>query len=447
MQRVFSSPFTLILGLFTSSLFTVSVSANNALYLMEGEAKPVITAQDIDTVFVANPVIADYQVIDRKKIVVFGKKMGTTSLMVFDENAQTLVNRKLVINQSFDEIIQQVRLHFPRSQVTVSNIGNQVVLTGTVATAVEKDGINDLVGELLSKNVEKTTHTWTKDEGEDEIIDFMTKRKYAGIVNQIEVATTKQVNVKLSIAEVSQNFMENFGVQYGSAGQTAGVFVNPILDFSANDLLATISAVGDDSVGQILAEPNLSVISGESASFLVGGEIPVVTVVDGGTNVEFKEFGIRLDMVAKVLRDDKIKLSLQPEVSSLDTQYANELFSLPALKTRRAKTTIELGNGQSFVLAGLLSSEDVELLRKVPYIGDIPILGALFRHTETSRNKTELVIVATVNLVKPVEATQVQLPSMLRTSNLSRFFGLSDVYTPVIEQRAQDILTTGGFKK
>ncbi|KII76015.1 type II and III secretion system protein family protein [Vibrio renipiscarius] len=447
MQRVFSNPFLLILGLFTSSLFAVSVSANNALYLMEGEAKPVITAQDIDTVFVANPEIADYQVIDRKKIVVFGKKMGTTSLMVFDENAQTLVNRKLVINQSFDEIIQQVRLHFPRSQVTVSNIGNQVVLTGTVATAVEKDGINDLVGELLSKNVEKTTHTWTKDEGEDEIIDFMTKRKYAGIVNQIEVATTKQVNVKLSIAEVSQNFMENFGVQYGSAGQTAGVFVNPILDFSANDLLATISAVGDDSVGQILAEPNLSVISGESASFLVGGEIPVVTVVDGGTNVEFKEFGIRLDMVAKVLRDDKIKLSLQPEVSSLDTQYANELFSLPALKTRRAKTTIELGNGQSFVLAGLLSSEDVELLRKVPYIGDIPILGALFRHTETSRNKTELVIVATVNLVKPVEATQVQLPSMLRTSNLSRFFGLSDVYTPVIEQRAQDILTTGGFKK
>ncbi|MFA0412218.1 type II and III secretion system protein family protein [Vibrio renipiscarius] len=447
MQRVFSNPFLLILGLFTSSLFAVSVSANNALYLMEGEAKPVITAQDIDTVFVANPEIADYQVIDRKKIVVFGKKMGTTSLMVFDENAQTLVNRKLVINQSFDEIIQQVRLHFPRSQVTVSNIGNQVVLTGTVATAVEKDGINDLVGELLSKNVEKTTHTWTKDEGEDEIIDFMTKRKYAGIVNQIEVATTKQVNVKLSIAEVSQNFMENFGVQYGSAGQTAGVFVNPILDFSANDLLATISAVGDDSVGQILAEPNLSVISGESASFLVGGEIPVVTVVDGGTNVEFKEFGIRLDMVAKVLRDDKIKLSLQPEVSSLDTQYANELFSLPALKTRRAKTTIELGNGQSFVLAGLLSSEDVELLRKVPYIGDIPILGALFRHTETSRNKTELVIVATVNLVKPVEATQVQFPSMLRTSNLSRFFGLSDVYTPVIEQRAQDILTTGGFKK
>ncbi|RJX68445.1 type II and III secretion system protein family protein [Vibrio sinensis] len=442
MQRLFTSLFSLMF-----SFLAFSVSASGSIYLMEGEAKPVVTSQAIDTVFISDPSVADYQVIDRTKIVVFGKKIGTTSLMLFDENAQTLVSKKLVVNQSFDEIIQQVRLHFPRSNVTVSNIGKQVVLKGTVATAAEKDGINDLVGELLSKDVEKTTHVWTKDEGEDEVIDFMTKRKYAGIVNQIEIAMTKQVNVKLSIAEVSQSFMENFGVQYGSAGRTAGVFVNPIFDFSANDLLATITAVGDDSIGQILAEPNLSVISGESASFLVGGEIPVVTVVDGGTNVQFKEFGIRLDMVAKVLRDDKIKLSLQPEVSSLDTQYADELFSLPALKTRRAKTTIELGNGQSFVLAGLLSSEDVELLRKVPYIGDIPILGSLFRHTETSRNKTELVIVATVNLVKPVEPSQVQLPSMIRTYNLSRYLGISNDYTPLVEQRAHDILATGGFKK
>ncbi|WP_162062823.1 type II and III secretion system protein family protein [Vibrio taketomensis] len=442
------SSFKITLGvLLATSLFSIIAHASGFIYLMEGEAKPVVTTTDIDTVFISDPEVADYQVIDTKKIVVFGKKMGTTSLMLFDENAQTLVNRKLVINQSFAEISQQVRLHFPTSDVSISNIGEQVVLTGVVATEDEKDGINDLVGELLSKDVEKTIHTWEKDDGDDEIIGFMTKREYKGIVNQIEVNTTKQVNVKLSIAEVSQSFMENFGVQYGDAGQTAGVFVNPILDFSADDLLATITAVGDDSIGQVLAEPNLSVISGESASFLVGGEIPVVTIVDNATNVEYKEFGIRLDMVAKVLRDDKIKLSLQPEVSSLDTQYTDERYSLPALKTRRAKTTIELGNGQSFVLGGLLSTEDVESLRKVPYIGDIPILGSLFRNTETSRNKTELVIVATVNLVQPIAPHQVQLPSMKRTSNLSRLFSIDEEYSPVVTQRAQDILATGGFKK
>lgn len=426
-------------------LISHSVVASNSLYLKEGEAKPIVTKASIDTIFISDPNIADYQVIDPNKIVVYGKQKGSTSLMLFDENSHTLLNQRLVVNQSFAEIMQQIRLHFPSSEVTVSNIGKQVVLTGKVSTEEEKDGINDLVGELLSKDVEKTIRTWSQ--GDGEAVDFMTKREYKGLVNQIEVNLTKQVNVKLSIAEVSQSFMENFGIQYGDSGQSTGVFVNPIFDFSADDLLATITAVGDDLVGQVLAEPNLSVISGESASFLVGGEVPVVTIVDGGTNIQYKEFGIRLDMIAKVLRDDKIKLSLQPEVSSLDTQYADARYSLPALKTRKAKTTIELGNGQSFVLGGLLSSEDVESLRKVPYIGDIPILGGLFRHTETTRNKTELVIVATVNLVQPIRSNQVQLPSLLRTSNLSRFLAIKEEYSPVVTQRVQDILATGGFKK
>ncbi|WP_434999427.1 type II and III secretion system protein family protein [Vibrio scophthalmi] len=444
MSRYFASLFVLVTALACS----FGAVADGFMYLKEGEAKPVITDVDIDTVFVSDPSIADYQVIDRTKVVIFGKKMGTTSLMLFDENANTLVNRKLVVNQSFSEIIQQVRLHFPYSDVSVSNIGEQVVLTGTVSSEAEKDGINDLVGELLSKDVEKSIFSWTKyDDDEEDIIDFMTKRKYKGIVNQLEVNTTKQVNVKITIAEVSQSFMENFGIQYGDAGLGVGVFVNPILDFSADDLLAGITAVADDTIGQVLAEPNLSVISGESASFLVGGEIPVVTIIDGGANIAFKEFGIRLDMVAKVLRDDKIKLSLQPEVSSLDSQYADERYSLPALKTRRAKTTIELGNGQSFVLGGLLNSEDVETLRKVPYIGDVPILGSLFRHSETSRSKTELIIVATVNLVEPIAPQQVQIPAMKRSSNLSRLFNIADEYPSITTQRAEDILATGGFKK
>lgn len=421
--------------------------ASELMFLKEGEAKPVITKADVDTVFISDPEVADYQVIDRQKIVVFGKKMGTTTLMLFDENAKTLVNKQLVINQSFTEITQQVQLHYPHAKVSISNVGEQVVLTGSVASEAEKDGINDLVGELLSKEVEKINYTWVKELAEDEIIDFMTKREYKGIINQLEVQTTKQVNVKISIAEVSQTFMESLGIQYGTGSGGAGVFVNPILDFSADDILTGITALGDDTVGQVLAEPNLSVISGESASFLVGGEIPVVTIVDGGTNVMFKEFGIRLELVAKVLRDNKIKLSLQPEVSSLDTQYANERYSLPALKTRRAKTTIELANGQSFVLGGLLSSEDVETLRKIPLIGDVPILGALFRNTETERNKTELVIVATVNLVKPVSPHMIQLPSIERTSNLSRLFQIKEPKNSVVTQRANDILATGGFKK
>ena len=233
----------------------------------------------------------------------------------------------------------------------------------------------------------------------------------------------------------------------GTSASVPGVFVQPLTSFSSSDIMSVITAIGNDSVGQILAEPNLSVISGESASFLVGGELPVVTTVNNSTNVVYKEFGVRLELMAKVKKDDKITLSLVPEVSSLDTQYENDSYNLPALKTRRARTTVELGDGQSFVLGGLLNSEDKESLQKVPFIGDIPILGALFRNSVTQRNKTELIIVATVNLVQPIHPSQIQLPMMKKTTTLSRFFALEDSYITASDKWAKELLATGGFKK
>ncbi|QIA65833.1 general secretion pathway protein GspD [Vibrio astriarenae] len=433
-----------------SIVLTIPASAQRLLNIMEGEAKSLFTSQDIGSVFIANPAIADYQVMDKNRVIVFGKATGSTSLLVFDENNKTILSRKVITNKSYDHILQTVKLHYPQSDVAMYNLGDQIVLSGTVATEAEKDGIHSLVGELLAREAKERKTVWISADGNsdhDRDIDFMVRKEFSGVINRIEVAVTKQVNVKLSIAEVSHSFLENFGIQYGDAALGAGMFVNPILDFSADNILAVITAMGDDSVGQVLAEPNMSVISGESASFLVGGEIPVVTVVDGGTNIEYKEFGVRLDLVAKVLRDDKIMLSLAPEVSSLDSQYTNGQYSLPALKTRRAQTTVELGDGQSFVLGGLLSSEDMESLRKVPYAGDVPVLGSMFRHTETSRSKTELIIVATVNLVKPIHSSQIQLPTIRKTTNLQRFFVLDSQYSTATQQWAQEILSSGGFKK
>lgn len=421
-------------------------SAQFLMNLGEGEAKAIHTKSEIGSVFISDPKIADYQVVDKNKLVIFGKQVGSVSLLAFDENSETIISRKLVVNKSLIHIQQQVQLRYPNVTISIYNLGEQVVLAGKVPSEKIRDEINVLVGELLNKGYEDYKIEW--DLGDDSYeMEFMTRRHYKGIVNNIEVATTKQVNVKLSIAEVSQSFLEEFGVQYGSQGYPAGTFVDQLINFSASDIVSVISAIGDDTVGQVLAEPNLSVISGESASFLVGGELPVVTIVDGGTNVLYKEFGIRLEMMAKVLEDNKIKLSLMPEVSSLDSQYQNERYNLPALKTRRARTTVELGDGQSFVLGGLLSTEDRESLSRVPFIGDVPILGALFRHTETVRNKTELVIVATVNLVNPISPSQIQLPTMKRTSTLQRFFNVEYSYTPASKAWAEEILQAGGFKK
>jgi len=428
-------------------LLSFSVPAARIINLSEGDADTMTTSRDIGSVFISNPEVADYQVIDKNKVVFFGKTIGNASLLIFDEEGKTLISRKLVVNKSLVHIQQQIQLRYPDVDVKIYNLGEQAVLSGMVSSDQEKEDIYNLTGELLGKEAEITLVEWDLGDNQYEM-DFMRKYRFSGIVNNIEVASTKQVNVKLSIAEVSHSFMEEFGIQLGSSGSTAGVFVDYLTNFSADDIISVITAIGDDKVGQVLAEPNLSVISGETASFLAGGELPVITVVDGTTSVEYKEYGVRLELMAKVLRDDKIKLSLMPEVSALDdVYYSNDNYDIPALRTRRARTTVELGDGQSFVLAGLLNSEDTESLRRIPYIGDIPIIGALFRHTETTRTKTELLIIATVNLVQPIQPNQIQLPTMEKTSNLQRFFAIDKTYEKTDENLAEQMLAAGGFKQ
>ncbi|USD64738.1 pilus assembly protein N-terminal domain-containing protein [Vibrio sp. SCSIO 43136] len=435
---------TWVVILILLTMFSGVASAAKITNLAEGDATSIKLESPIGSVFVANPEIADYQVIEKNKVVIYGKLVGNTSFMVFGEEGETLISRKLVVNKSLVHIQQQIQLRYPKSEVTIFNLAEQAVLSGTVSTVEEREGIYNLVGELLGKKAEISDISWDLQERSYRM-DFMRRYRYEGIVNNIEVVATKQVNVKISIAEVSHTFLEEFGIEIGTT--SAGVFVDSLTSISPDDIISVITAIGDDNVGQVLSEPNLSVISGETASFLVGGELPVVTIVDGGTNVFYKEFGIRLELMAKVLRDDKIKLSLMPEVSSLDNQYANDTYNLPSLKTRRARTTIELGDGQSFVLGGLLNTEDREALRRIPFIGDVPVLGALFRKTETTRSKTELIIIATVNLVEPVHPSQIQLPTLERTSTLTRWFAIESSYPKASQKWLEQVLSTGGFKQ
>lgn len=442
MKRIITTTLMLLMLLM---LVASAAFAQRVTYLSEGDMEILAVSEDIESVFISDPEVADYQVVDKRKVALFGKKLGNASLALFGTNGKTLVKRKVSVNASMDKLEQQIELAYPNADVRLHPIGENLVLSGTVASEQVKDNINQMIGELLEKKKEEFKIEW--DQGEDDYeIEFMKRRYYEGVVNNIQVVTQKQVNVKLSIAEVSHSFLEEFGVEYGTGGQSAGVFVNPLTSFSASDIISVITAMGNDTVGQVLAQPNLSVMSGETASFLVGGELPVVTVVDGTTNVEYKEYGIRLDLMAKVLNDDNIKLSLIPEVSSLDSQYSNASYDLPALKTRRARTTVQLADGKSFVLGGLLSTEDKESLSQIPYIGDIPVLGALFRNTGTERTRTELIIVATVNLVQPIEPHLVQLPTMEKTTSLERFFNVVPNSPKTEDKWAQEIYSMGGFK-
>lgn len=424
--------------------------AQGILNLGVGEAQALSSKQKIGSVFISAPEVADYQVVDKNKVIVYGRTIGQATVMLFSEQGATLQTKQIVVSKSMVDIQRHIETLYPNAGVKVYNLGDKVILTGTVATEKEKDSIHLMVGELLGKTAENKDIQWNLNDGQTLTMDFMRTRSYEGIVNNIEVATTKQINVKITVAEVSHSLIQNFGINLFSEGESSGVFVNPLRSITSQNIISAISAINDDEIGQILAEPNLSVISGETASFLVGGEMPITTVVDDQVNVTYKEFGVRLEMMAKALTDDNIRLSLMPEVSSVDTQYGNSTYNIPAFKTRRARTTVELADGQSFVLGGLLNSEERELLRKVPFIGDVPIIGSLFRYTETERNKTELIIVATVNLVKPLEANQVQLPTFQRTTNAQRFFVLpkrqQEERTPN-RVLSEEILSAGGFKK
>lgn len=377
--------------------------------------------------FISNPDIADYQVIDNNRLVVFGREIGTTTLIVFSEDSQELTRKKIVVNHALTNIEQVLSIRYPNIDISVLNLGEQVVLSGFVPTQKEKNDIYSMVGELLNKDFTETRVEWKTSDDESIDINFMARKTYKGLVNNLEVSVTKQVNVKLTISEVNSSLINELGIEWGTILSDGfggnGQFFRGISGFSggATNVATFISAINDDSVGQILSEPNVSVISGETASFLVGGEIPISYRVDDGYRIQYKEFGIGLDLAAEVLRDDKIKLAIQPQVSSVDSQFGNTLLDIPSFKVRRARTTLELGDGQSFILGGLLSTEDEEALSKIPFIGDVPILGALFRKTSTTRRKTELVIVATVSLVEPIASSNIKIPSIQRTSALSRF--------------------------
>lgn len=319
---------------------------------------------------------------------------------------------------------------------------------GQVIDPTQHFEVIELVGELLKLEKLQRLARQADEKGArptdivEVAADFNRWVLYHGLVDKLSVAESDQINVKLSIAEVSRQLNEELGFKWATQGQSFGQFM--LTNFKAADLSNLISALNDNTLGQMLAEPNLSVLSGESAAFLVGGELPIVTSSANGSSVTYKEYGIKLAFAAKSMESGRIRLKLKPEVSSLDQSYRTQNEFMPALRTRKAETTLELEDGESFVIGGLLSSEEVEGLSKIPGAGDIPILGSLFRSASSKREKRELVIVATVNRVKAQHASEIQLPSIQPSTTYQRLFGLK---SKPRHSATHQLLSEGGFKR
>lgn len=365
-------------------------------------------------VAVADPAIADVDVLAPNIVSLQGRGVGQTSVVAYNQSGDEILNETVTVSHNVEKLQSIIRTVMPEADVKVQSMEGALVVTGTVDSPLEADNVRRLVEPLLG-------------EGDS-------------YINMLTVEGSDQVLLKVRVAEVSRSELKRFGINLSSiisqggqfafglvtgrdigAGGVANIVRGPDnnnigVDFNSGsvDVNGVIDALAEDNVIKILAEPNLTTASGRTANFLAGGEFPVpVPGQDGQVTIEWRQYGVALQFTPQVLSKKKISLTVAPEVSELSQQGAVTLqdFEIPSLTTRRAETTVELGSGQSFAIAGLLQSGNSTDVSKFPGLGDVPILGALFRSTEFQNDESELVIIITPYIVRGVAAGQIADPT------------------------------------
>lgn len=394
----------------------------------------VVTADvPIDRAMIGNEEIADILPVSDRSVYVLGKQIGTTSLTLYDRSNQVIAVMDIAIGPDVLSLREQMSDLMPGEMVDARMSADAIVLSGTVSDA----GTADRAVQLATA--------------------------YAGagnVVNLMTLGGSQQVMLEVRFAEVSRNIGKELGVRsfFNSNGgrfngvtgsgaglrpgeEATGIFGNGVLevgdisnsfgivtrafsDILGLDVDVALDALEEKGLAKTLAEPTLVALSGQSASFLAGGEFPIPVVQSGGgggaggggqngITVEFKSFGVGLSFTPTVLSNKVINLVVEPEVSSIDENASITLngIRIPGLQTRRASTVLELRDGESFAIAGLLQRDFQTTVSQVPLLGSIPIIGSLFRSTSFQKGETELLIIVTPRLVAPIRPEQVQLPT------------------------------------
>ena len=403
----------------------VAARPSETLNLSQGTGTLVRLSRPMTDVFVANDQVADVQVRSATQLYVFGKRSGETTIYATTAGGKVAYAANVRVGNNTGSLDEMMRLAMPDAAIQVTPMNNLVLLTGTVASPTDVEEAQRLVQAYVGTGTQ--------------------------VVSRLRSATPLQVNLHVKIAEVNRSLVKQIGVNllargtgsstfFGGQGNP-GTFAKPptvlngvetapgtpaIFNIAATgttlgfagkllglDLLSSLDLAETDGLVTTLAEPNLTALSGETASFLAGGEFPVpISQSLGSITIEYKQYGVGLAFTPYVLADGRISLRVRPEVSELSNEGTIRLngFNVPALTTRRAETTVELGSGQSFMIAGLLRNANTNDVTKAPFLGDLPILGALFKSTKYRRSETELVIIVTPYLVRPVSG-QLALPT------------------------------------
>lgn len=370
-------------------------------------------------VSVANPEIADVSPLSDRSVYIFGRRRGTTTLTLLGEGGRLITNVTIRVEADHSELKQRLRQLLPREPIEVRTANGGLVLSGTVSGKAKIDRAMTLA------------------------------RAYAGdnVANMMTVGGTQQVMLKVKIAEISRSAGKDLGVSLGleggngtvgagaatgtalregaggvgfdqlfaNAGAFSGAFGAAVSIFNSFLLGVQIDALEEKGFVRTLAEPNLVALSGAEAEFLAGGEVPIpVRGADGEITIEFKPIGVNMTFKPKVLDSNVINLSVSAEVSAVDTTLSSTTAGIEVVgfSVRRATTTVDLRDGQAFAIAGLLRETFTDSVSQVPWLGDVPILGTIFRSTNYQRGNSELVIIVSAHLVTPVDdASDLSLPT------------------------------------
>jgi pilus assembly protein CpaC len=445
----------MVIPTFQAQAQTVSHRATGDVSLSQGRGQLITLTEAISDVMVSNPAVADVQVRSPKQIYIYAKQKGESTIFATTSAGRVVYSTNVRVASNLNSVSDVLAAAMPEANLQATTMNGLILLTGTVASPEDGAEAERLVKAFVGDDIEVVSRLRTAtplqvnlqvkiaEVSRDVIkkigVNLLSRDTTGGFlfgvaqgrnfgsIGPLDTSAFPKLDASsvfgLPAGSLSLPFnpqtgqfvtggttydLKNLGLGGGStnlgvAGKLLGVDIAGALDLAEADGLVTT-----------LAQPNLTALSGETASFLAGGEIPIpISQSLGQVSIEYKQYGVSLAFTPTVLADGRISMRVRPEVSQLTSAGSVQIngFTVPGLTTRRAETTVELGSGQSFMIGGLLQNTHNNSVDKAPGLGDLPILGSLFRSNSFRRNETELVIVITPYLVKPVSANQIALPT------------------------------------
>lgn len=426
------------------------------LFVPASRSELVVVPRDISEVIIADPTIADVHVVGSRRIAVIGNKIGRTNAKLFDKSNHVIRQFDVVVGYDLPAIRKALHFFLPHEHIAVDLVNANIALTGDVSDASVADKAIRIVNQFVSQPGGAVAGVVTGGATAAAPVASANGDTPA-ILNLLKVSSGQQVMLRVRVGEVQRNALKNLGISLSGLannGRLVGATQNKLTIFdgsttnssgvsaaatplgvgglvhNTNDsgfllgtltsnglaLSAAIEALESDGLLKVLAEPDLVAMSGEKAEFLAGGQFPIIVPQVGGTagainTVQFQSYGVAVQFVPYVLSENRVRIAVQPEVSEIDQSSLSITNVAPALITRRAKTTVELAPGESFMIAGLMSDRLNSNINQIPGASSIPVLGALLRSTAYQRNETELVIAVTPYIVDPMKSSDIRLPS------------------------------------